>query len=223
MFPTAKTGPEPEKNPEQLHNLWLSSFKSSANPTDIVDFLLSDSARAQEEDRKLSGQFFPLFYDSGPVLRETLRQIVRGLAARTVVETGIAHGHSTRVFLDELELTGGELFSIDIDMRTLSAVQPHPPHWTPVIIGTEDDVETVFTMAGDIDVFFHDSDHSFGNQMKEYHLAWQHLRPGGVLASDDVSWSPAFRTFCSEVGVPYALLWEPPKVAGFAVKPALGE
>jgi len=36
-----------------------------------------------------------------------------------------------------------------------------------------------------IDIFLHDSDHSYHNMTAEFEVAWQRLRPGGFLISDD--------------------------------------
>lgn len=49
-----------------------------------------------------------------------------------------------------------------------------------------------------IDIFLHDSLHTFEHQWFEYSTAWPHLYDGGVLLSDDIFWSPAFHRFCKE-------------------------
>jgi Methyltransferase domain len=50
------------------------------------------------------------------------------------------------------------------------------------------------------DVFFHDSEHSRAHMLWEYGVAWSHLRPGGLLISDDVPNNDAFLTFSRSVG-----------------------
>ena len=50
-----------------------------------------------------------------------------------------------------------------------------------------------------IDVFLHDALHTYASQMREYRTVWPHLRPGGVLVSDDVG-NPAFVEFARSVG-----------------------
>jgi hypothetical protein len=40
---------------------------------------------------------------------------------------------------------------------------------------------------GEIDIFQHDSRHSYSNQLREYQTAWPFIRSGGMLVSDDVS------------------------------------
>ena len=39
----------------------------------------------------------------------------------------------------------------------------------------------------EIDMFQHDSRHSYTNQLREYLAAWPFIRTGGMLVSDDVS------------------------------------
>ena len=54
-----------------------------------------------------------------------------------------------------------------------------------------------------IDIFFHDSLHTFEHMYFEYKTAWPHLSEAGILLSDDIYWSSAFHRFASEVGRPY--------------------
>ena len=54
--------------------------------------------------------------------------------------------------------------------------------------------------VGEIDLFFHDSLHTYANMSWEFEVAWPALRDGGLLVSDDVFWSSAFRRFARAVG-----------------------
>jgi Methyltransferase domain len=54
-----------------------------------------------------------------------------------------------------------------------------------------------------IDIFFHDSLHTYEHMLLEYTLAWPKLNAQGLLLSDDVSWSAALPTFCKQVGKPF--------------------
>jgi len=46
-----------------------------------------------------------------------------------------------------------------------------------------------------IDVFIHDSDHTFPCMMFEYELSWEYLSSDGVLLSDDIHTNNAFDIF----------------------------
>ena len=61
---------------------------------------------------------------------------------------------------------------------------------------------------GTIDVFLHDSLHTYEHMMFEYTQAWRHLRVSGILMSDDVNegWSLAFIDFCKERNAPYVVI-----------------
>ena len=47
----------------------------------------------------------------------------------------------------------------------------------------------------EIDIFIHDSDHTYKNMMFEYDISWPHIKKGGLLISDDVESSNAFYDF----------------------------
>ena len=51
------------------------------------------------------------------------------------------------------------------------------------------------TIEDDVNVFYHDSEHSYQNMTFEYEWAYDHLKPGGILASDDVDWNEASLDF----------------------------
>lgn len=53
---------------------------------------------------------------------------------------------------------------------------------------------------GEVDLFIHDSLHTYEVMRAEYELAWPHLDRGRVLASDDVNFNKAFLEFSHEVG-----------------------
>lgn len=51
---------------------------------------------------------------------------------------------------------------------------------------------------GGIDVFLHDSEHSVSGMLFEFDLAYEWLRPGGLVLSSHVEWNDAFETFVEE-------------------------
>lgn len=48
---------------------------------------------------------------------------------------------------------------------------------------------------GKVDIFLHDSEHTYDNMMFEYATAWDYLPKGGLLLSHDISWNNAGRDF----------------------------
>ena len=55
---------------------------------------------------------------------------------------------------------------------------------------------------GPIDVFIHDSLHTYAHMMFEFQTAWPRLRAGGFLLSDDTDWNTAFQDFAELVQCP---------------------
>ncbi len=65
---------------------------------------------------------------------------------------------------------------------------------------------TVLAEFTEIDIFIHDSLHTYSHMLWEYRTAWPKVRAGGFLLSDDVFWSAAFHRFAREQRRPYALV-----------------
>jgi predicted O-methyltransferase YrrM len=168
-----------------------------------------------------------------------LYAILRKLRPRIAVETGVCNGVSTAFLLLALDANGeGELHSLDLpeiageDYETGTfwdgkggAVIPagRQPGWMiperlrdrwHLTIGRSQDVlPDLLRRLGAIDFFMHDSEHSEACMRFEFEHAWAALRPGGVLAADDVTQNSAFPDFAAaqdrepiEIGPKLALL-----------------
>jgi Methyltransferase domain len=134
-----------------------------------------------------------------------------------VVETGVARGFTTRMVLQALADGGaGRLYSIDlppplerrrIDTEIAAAV-PHRLRgwWTLVEGSSRRRLPGLLEQLGTIDLFIHDSRHTHRNISFELSLAWEALRPGGVLLADDVHCNTAFAECVSRFGAPPALV-----------------
>jgi len=60
---------------------------------------------------------------------------------------------------------------------------------------------------GTVDVYLHDSLHTYEHMVFEYTEAWNHLVKGGLLLSDDVAgWPSAFIDFCEYRQLAYSLV-----------------
>jgi predicted O-methyltransferase YrrM len=156
-----------------------------------------------------------------PSPKETILYLLtRRLRPRLVIETGVAQGVSSTFLLEALSRNGGgRLTSIDLpnyDPRgrnyTSEATHdgtyvkrelgvgwlvpaPLRSAWTLVLGSSREILPTL--SAQDLDLFYHDSEHSYANMEFEYGWAESHLAPGGILASDDIGWNHAFRDFAS--------------------------
>lgn len=124
---------------------------------------------------------------------EILYLLVRSMKPNVVVETGVCYGASSAYILQALAENGrGELYSIDLGNS--SDEPPHdffiPKHLTDrwrLIIGDSTQVlPQLLARLEQIDLFHHDSLHSYEHMMWEYDTAFPHLHAGGVLSSHDV-------------------------------------
>jgi len=61
------------------------------------------------------------------------------------------------------------------------------------------EIKKLFKKIDSIDIFLHDSSHTYQNMMKEYQIVWPHIKKGGFLLSDDVSENDAFLDFSDQV------------------------
>ena len=57
---------------------------------------------------------------------------------------------------------------------------------------------------GRIDIFLHDSLHTYEHMLWEFEIAYPFLRLGELLFADDALWNSAFEDFARKVGTPEA-------------------
>jgi predicted O-methyltransferase YrrM len=156
---------------------------------------------------------------------ELLYVLIRLSRPQIVIETGIFDGLSSSVILQAMYDNGsGQCISIDLPAvetikgstdRMLSKTLPpnFQPGWIvpdylrrqhQILLGDSKELlPQALRQHATIDMFLHDSLHTYEHQMFEYEAAWQHLSSGGLLLSDDISWSPAFHRFCRAKGCAY--------------------
>ncbi|MCI4325396.1 MAG: class I SAM-dependent methyltransferase [Thermoplasmata archaeon] len=150
--------------------------------------------------------------------------LVRRLRPGTMLETGVHHGLSTRAVLAAMARNGaGRLVSTEIDANVGDLVEPSlRDRWDLRMIAPRAAaLRAVVDSLGPLDVFLHDSRHTYLWQRLEYHLAWKALRPGGYLLSDDVDSSFAFLDACREWHVRPVVLVGRSKVFGMLRKPGV--
>jgi predicted O-methyltransferase YrrM len=140
------------------------------------------------------------------------------LRPATVIETGVANGISTRQILSafkEFNLSDSKLYSFDIDYRVGTSDLLNDPQFNFIVIDSQNSFLDAMKEIQTVDLFYHDSDHSYDNQMLEYETAWEILNPkNGVLVSDDINWSNAFLDFCKKINRTPLLLSDGAKFVG---------
>ncbi len=158
---------------------------------------------------------------------ELLYVVTRLLRPRVVVETGVFDGLSSSFILQALKDNGaGSLISIDLParetiqgstqrMRESTLPSNCGPGWVipnclrerhEMLLGDSHVLlPAVLEAQGEVDMFLHDSLHTFEHQWFEYSAAWPRLSSGGLLLSDDIFWNAAFHRFCTKLGRPYMI------------------
>ncbi|MBA3258822.1 MAG: class I SAM-dependent methyltransferase [Gemmatimonadales bacterium] len=151
---------------------------------------------------------------------EALYLLVRAARPRVVVDTGVLYGGSTAHILEALARNGvGKLHSIDIGRSP-----DEPPHdhfvrpevqsrWELVIGDSRRELPPLLRRCETIDMFHHDSLHTWDHMTWEFETAFPHLSADGILSSDDIQNPPdlpgifrenAFPAFCRRRAMQYA-------------------
>lgn len=130
--------------------------------------------------------------------------LTRHLRPERVVETGVAHGLTSRFILEALAGNGaGHLWSIDLPpldrelQRQVGVAvgDGFADRWTYIRGSSRRRLPGLLSELGRIDLFIHDSLHSERNVRFELDRAWPLLRPGGALVIDDIDANWGFHSF----------------------------
>jgi predicted O-methyltransferase YrrM len=160
----------------------------------------------------------------------------RAIKPSIIVETGVHYGVSTLFLLSALNANArGRLFSIDVPTEHYSkddgvlwsggipeskiglyVEESLKARWSLEIGRSATVLPNLMKRLAGLDLFVHDSEHTYGNMMSEFRTAWPGIQSKGVLVADDVDWSRAFEDFCMEVGTKAIYLVE--KQVGLMVK-----
>lgn len=155
--------------------------------------------------------------------------LIRRLRPRVVVETGVCNGFSSGLILLALAKNGneGKLHAVG----RAEIFDPDEPHWTSkgkvfgevIIQGhglgwmvpdhyrnavefqvgeAEALLPEIVEKVDAIDLFFHDSDHSYDHMTFEFEAVRRKLSPQGVVAADNIAWNSSLWDFADNHGVP---------------------
>lgn len=172
-------------------------------------------------DFMMSGRSGSVFFNE-----VTLYAMVRAAHPEIVIETGGTPGKSTAFILRAMEHNGaGHLYTIDlppqtVDQQTLKQhktwhqampkgatsgwVVPERLRQRHTLLSGKSSVHLPPLLAklDSVDMFFHDSDHSYENMMWEFETAWPKVGVnGGLLISDDILANRSFDDFCQKAGL----------------------
>jgi predicted O-methyltransferase YrrM len=153
------------------------------------------------------------------IQRIILYILVRLFKPEVCVETGVFYGGNSCFILNALRRNNfGELISIDLPSSEINSEERH------FLVGDQEDVPKELDagfliheslkkrwkfIQGDslkeipkiekkIDLYIHDSEHSFQFIKKEMSLIWNKLKRDAIIVADDLDWSNGFFSFCVE-------------------------
>jgi len=154
------------------------------------------------------------WHDRGPVAfngLQTLYALIRKLKPNVFVETGIRFGGSSAAILFGLHKNQqGKLISIDKWTEQPEKIGCFVPEWLkdkwePIKGKTCDVLPSVETNGG-LDLFLHDSEHSYKNMYFEYDWSKDNLKDDGLIISHDIGANNSFFDFSHNFGLPYYLV-----------------
>lgn len=137
--------------------------------------------------------------------------VVRLLQPHHVIETGVWIGSSSLTILSALKANGNteaRLHSIDLPpvrMENRVAVGRVVPeelrtNWNLCLGSSTEILPKLLRSIPTLDLFIHDSDHTYRNITFELRSAWPYLRPGGIMIIDDAHTNRASIKFAESVG-----------------------
>jgi hypothetical protein len=154
--------------------------------------------------------------------RILLHALIRDIKPKHVIETGVLHGMTSGFILEAIALNGaGALTSIDLPSLAETGPanrdgyndslpvgkQPGwivPPrlhkHWDLKFGSSRTVLPEVCASVESIDVFIHDSEHSYSTMWFELITAWDAMHQGGILICDNIEANTSFFDFCRRVG-----------------------
>jgi predicted O-methyltransferase YrrM len=173
----------------------------------VADVLGEPALREVEEDTRglmegirRSDPFAPR-WAADSLLARCCYLACRLLEPSVVIETGVAYGVSSAFILKALEENGsGVLHSVDLpplrreaeEFWGIAVSDALKGRWIIHRGSSGRVLPELLEGAGAVDLFLHDSLHTYRNMRRELETAWPRLRTGGVILADDVERNRAF-------------------------------
>jgi len=187
----------------QLHALigaeWPCTFAS-----DFAELWAAVMAELESQGIRPGPESFLHWNDGDTGFIRAISCLIRHLNLRYVVETGVAHGVTSRFILEALSRGGGgHLWSIDVppvqsvwQKQVGMAVGPSlRKQWTYIKGTSRLRLPELLGKLGEVDLFVHDSLHTERNVRFEMDQAWRVLRPGSAVVVDDIDANWGFHSF----------------------------
>jgi hypothetical protein len=158
---------------------------------------------------------FDLGHNGNFCLARSIYVLCRVLSPNIVLETGVAYGVTSAFTLQALAVNRkGGLVSVDLPPlgrdadRHVGMLIPQNlrDRWCLHRGPAKRILPHLITSIREIDVFVHDSLHTYRHMNFEFETAWPCICPGGVLVADNVDLNDAFVRFAARVNPAYSAL-----------------
>lgn len=210
-------------------NIFLNELSEYLGSSDLNRYFIELSSRPNvidEIEKKVADEDYFETKSFRNIYEFRLYRIILYLLIRTVkpkisVETGVLHGLTTQFLLNAIfKNDEGQLYSIDYP--SYYGLPPAnkdgfkdtlPPNREPGWIVSEkyhnswelykgkssELLPDLLKKAGLIDLFIHDSEHTYDTMIFELNLAWDNLKTGAVLVCDNINCNTSFFDFCRKI------------------------
>lgn len=204
-------------------SLKLEDF-GTTEPIRELEARIRDKSKALEYRRP-----FRLSHNGDLALGRLCYMACRILRPKIVIETGTAYGVTSSFLLSALHENGqGRLISIDLPPIGKDAdrfighfIPEHLRSAWQLIRGTSGHhLHALLMRIGHVDMFVHDSLHTYRNMMREFDSVFAHLSRPGIVIADDIDGNSAFAKFTERARPTYAGVTREPgkgRLCGVAV------
>jgi hypothetical protein len=189
---------------EHLHKLLGAPWPCQKDQR--LDAVMTDIGKALEASGWGFGRdTYGWYADGDSSLCRAAWCVVRHARPRNVVETGVAHGVTSRVVLEALRWNDhGHLWSIDLPFpfdhrlhgETAAVVTDTcRSRWSYVEGSSKQRLPPLVAEVGQVEMFIHDSLHTAENTLFEMEQAASAMQAGGVMLVDDINSHLGFANF----------------------------
>lgn len=203
----------------------IKEFEEELNEiNDNVEIFFS---RLKNEKYPSKEKPYPIDYSISYNSRKFLYILCRIIKPKNIIETGVAYGLSSFYILSALNKNKfGTLISIDSIFRPwqtekmIGSIIPKNlrDRWELVLGKSSEKLLEVFEKIGDVEIFIHDSLHSYKNMTFEFNCAIKKINSNGIIISDDILDNDAFYDFIKENDIKNSIIRVEHKGLGFIQK-----
>jgi len=145
---------------------------------------------------------------------QLLYNICQNIKPKCILESGVAYGWSSLIFLIFLNDIKGKLISINLpypDTKKINLVGAAVPNnlkknWNLYSGADKDLLPKILKINNEIDIFHYDSDKSYEGKYWALNSVWPYISNNGFILCDDVQDNYAFFDFVNNLNVDFKII-----------------